>query len=292
MKCLIELISDEKPVLMANEVTRRFIECYKELRTYNDIRSDRQFCAALDYSPQSWIKILKGERDATIELIRVSMEIFGFNPVFLFSGIGPKFCENELQKDQEESPEQKEKKIIHIPVTAKAGYTDQINEPVYTENLRLYSLPLDYFRHGNFRSFEVEGDSMEPVLSGGDIVICSQLEDKSLWQSNIRNGYVYVVIFRDDILVKRVYNHIREEGKILLSSDNSGYPEIVRDIPEVYEIWLVKMRISSFAHSKVNLRQELTNQISEMQNLMKIQSERIVGMQAAMEKMLQKNRNL
>lgn len=274
---------------MASEITRRFIECYKDLKSYDKIKSDRQFCINLDYSPQSWQKILKGDRDVTIELIRTSILVFGFNPDYLFSGLGEKFasvCENKDIEIQD----QPERRIIHIPVTAKAGYLDQINDPVYTKNLKTYSLPLDYFSSGEFRSFEVEGDSMEPVLMDGEIIICTKVEDAVLWKNNIKSGYVYVIVLNNDIVVKRVFNRLKEENKLQLISDNPNYPDLIIDQEDIFEIWNVKMKISPFAHSKINLRQEMVNNYSDLQKTIKSQSEIIVKLHSVVEKMLQKYR--
>ena len=274
---------------MANEITKRFIECYKDLRSYERIKSDRQFCLSLEYSPQSWLKILKCERDVTIELIRNSIEKFGFNPDYLFSGQGEKF-KTCTENSPEIEPETCDKRIVHIPVTVKAGYIDQINDPVYQNSLKTYSLPMDYFNSGEFRSFEVEGDSMEPVLTEGEIIICTQLDDAVLWKHNIKSGYVYVVVLKNDIVVKRIFNRLKEEKKLQLVSDNPNYPDIIVDQEDIFEIWMVKMKISPFAHSKINLRQEIVNNYSDLNKTIKSQSEIIHRLQSVMEKMLQKNR--
>jgi hypothetical protein len=131
---------------------------------------------------------------------------------------------------------------------------------------------------------------MEPVLIQGEIVICTKLDDPALWCSNIKSGYVYVLIMKDDIVVKRVNNHLKSENKLQLCSDNSGYSDIILSLEDVFEVWLVKMKISPFAHSKINLRQELVGKYSELEKTIKMQSEMITGMQCTMEKMLQKNR--
>jgi phage repressor protein C with HTH and peptisase S24 domain len=276
---------------MASEITRRFIECYKDLKSYDRIKSDRQFCSNLGYSPQSWQKILKGERDVTIELLRTSISNFGFNPDYLFSGQGEKFRSYD-DNNQADISEHAERRIIHIPVTAKAGYLDQINDPVFSKSLRTYSLPLDYFSSGEFRSFEVEGDSMEPVLTDGEIIICTQLEDQVLWKNNIKSGYVYVIVLKNDLVVKRVFNRLKEENKLQLISDNPDYPDLIVDQEDVFEMWNVKMKISPFAHSKINLRQEMVNNYSELHKTIKSQSEIIANLHSVVEKMLQKNRLL
>ena len=274
---------------MSNDITKRFIECFRELKELNVIKSDRQFCLNLSYSPQSWLKILKCERDVTLDLLKKAAEIFDFNPEFLITGQGERF-RNRDSLVEFQAHEEINKTIVHIPITAKAGYADQFNNPVFARELKFYSLPMDYYRHGSFRSFEVEGDSMEPVLNNGEIVVCTKLDDQPLWQNNIKTGYVYVVITQNDIVVKRVINLLKDEKTLQLVSDNTNYPDIIVQQEDIHEIWLVKMKISPFAHSRVNLRQEMIENYSELKKTIKNQSEIIVRLNSVVEKILLKNR--
>jgi len=274
---------------MSNDITKRFIECFRELKELNVIKSDRQFCLNLSYSPQSWLKILKCERDVTLDLLKKAAEIFDFNPEFLITGQGERF-RNRDSLIEFQAHEEINKTIVHIPITAKAGYVDQFNNPVFARELKFYSLPMDYYRHGSFRSFEVEGDSMEPVLNNGEIVVCTKLDDQALWQNNIKTGYVYVVITQNDIVVKRVINLLKDEKTLQLVSDNTNYPDIIVQQEDIHEIWLVKMKISPFAHSRVNLRQEMIENYSELKKTIKNQSEIIVRLNSVVEKILLKNR--
>jgi len=274
---------------MSNDITKRFIECFRELKELNVIKSDRQFCLNLSYSPQSWLKILKCERDVTLDLLKKAAEIFDFNPEFLITGQGERF-RNRDSLIEFQAHEEINKTIVHIPITAKAGYADQFNNPVFARELKFYSLPMDYYRHGSFRSFEVEGDSMEPVLNNGEIVVCTKLDDQPLWQNNIKTGYVYVVITQNDIVVKRVINLLKDEKTLQLVSDNTNYPDIIVQQEDIHEIWLEKMKISPFAHYRVNLRQEMIENYSELKKTIKNQSEIIVRLNSVVEKILLKNR--
>lgn len=278
---------------MTKNVTVRFIECFKELKKSDNVSSDRQFCLKLNYTPQSWSKIKKLERSITVDLIRKATIIFKFNPVYIFTGVGDKFL-----KDEDPSlltiavDDNQNERILHIPVKAKAGYRDQFNDPVYLENLESFSLPGDYFKSGTHRSFEVEGDSMEPVLQNRDIIICSYVDDSALWKYNLRSGYVYVVITQNDIVVKRINNRINEDNCLELLSDNSDYPPIIVKIEDVKEIWSVKMKMSPFAHSKISLRQEMANNYSALHETIISQSEVIARLNKTVEKLLQKQRTL
>jgi len=277
---------------MVNNVTKRFIECFNVLKEKKLIKSSRQFCLSLNYTPQSWTKIQKGERAVTIELIRKAAILYKINPNYLFTGVGDKFMKTEdavvaIAVDQND-----EERILHIPLTAKAGYQDQFNDPVYLEDLDSYTLPSRYFKTGTFRSFEVEGDSMEPVLHQGEIIVCSYVDDSSLWKYNIKSGYVYVIVTNNDVVVKRVINRLKEENLLELESDNPDYAPIIVEAEEIKEVWSVKMKISTFAHSKISLRQEMDNKYSALNDIIRNQSDVIGRLNKTVEKLLQKQRIL
>jgi transcriptional regulator with XRE-family HTH domain len=72
-------------------VSQRFIKCHNKLRESKIIKSSRQFAIELDYLPQSLSEILNGRRDVTIEVIRKAVDLYRFNPTFLFTGEGDLF---------------------------------------------------------------------------------------------------------------------------------------------------------------------------------------------------------
>jgi transcriptional regulator with XRE-family HTH domain len=72
-------------------VSQRFIKCHNKLREAKTIKSSRQFALELDYLPQSLSEILNGRRDVTIEVIRKAVDIYRFNPTYLFTGEGDLF---------------------------------------------------------------------------------------------------------------------------------------------------------------------------------------------------------
>ena len=242
---------------MQSDITGRFIDCYRYLKEIDKIKSDRQFCFTLQYTPQSWNKILKGEREITLALLQNAVDKFDFNPSYILSGEGDlirRDCEN---KEQIKTGERN--RITHLPISAKAGFLEQINEQVFEHQLDSYDLPGHQFNFGEFRSFEVEGDSMEPTLYQGEIIICSKVEDPNLWKFNIKSGYVYVLVSKNDLVVKRIVNRLKDDNQLLLASDNSNYNDIILNSEDIKEIWMVKMKLTSFAHSKLNFKQEINS---------------------------------
>jgi len=73
----------------------------------------------------------------------------------------------------------------------------------------------------NLAVISVVGDSMEPYLSEGDLVMVD------LGVTSIQNNSVYVLQFGDSLLVKRV--QVKLDGEVIVKSDNPLYdPESFR----------------------------------------------------------------
>lgn len=263
---------------MNSIVTQRFIKCHDKLRNENRVRSSRQFALSLDYLPQSLSEILKGRRDVTIELLRKAVEKYKINPVYVYTGEGPMFMSEEdhqsfrlltIVTDGED-----DERIVHVPVPAQAGYAGELSNPAFIQDLPTYTLPDYKYKVGTHRSFDVAGDSMEPTLFEGDKVVCSFLEP-ALWESSLKDNYVYVVVTRADVLVKRVVNRIGEENKIELISDNNFYEPYSVGINKVREIWYVRARVSPFLPSPQNVQNILIEEIKELRKTIRQQSEMI-----------------
>jgi len=61
--------------------------------------------------------------------------------------------------------------ILMVNAKAAAGYPDNIRDQNWFEELPAFSIPLDRYQNASFRSFQVEGDSMLPVLKPGEWVL-------------------------------------------------------------------------------------------------------------------------
>lgn len=118
-----------------------------------------------------------------------------------------------------------------IPATAKAGYTQGYADSDYLASLPRIHLP--ELRHGNFRAFTIEGDSMPPIHSGF-IVIGKAVENKSGLTPTLR--YIFVTK-SEGILFKRLSGLNEREKRLMLSSDNPDYPTFDVKFEEILEIW-------------------------------------------------------
>lgn len=274
---------------MKSIVTQRFINCHDKLKEENRIRSSRQFALSLDYLPQSLSEILKGRRDVTIELIRKSVEEYKLNPVYLYTGEGPMFMSEEDHKSFRVltivTNGQEDERIVHVPVPAQAGYAGEQVDPTFIQDLPTFTLPDYKYKVGTHRSFDVSGDSMEPTLFEGDKVICSFLEP-TLWESAIKDNYVYVIITRADVMVKRVNNFLRDEKQLEVISDNTFYETSRINLGDIREIWYVRAKISPFLPSPQNIRNYLLDEIRELKQIIAAQGNLLSNLNASVEKIM------
>lgn len=274
---------------MNSIVTQRFVKCLKQLKTDSVVRSMRQFALSVDYLPQSLSEILKERRDVTIELLRKSVDAYKMNPVYIYTGEGPLFMTEEDHKSLRVltivTSAQDDERIVHVPVPAQAGYASEMANPTFIQDLPTFTLPDYKYKVGTHRAFDVAGDSMEPTLFEGDKVICSFLEP-TLWETSIKNNFVYVVVTRGDVLVKRCFNHLKEEKQLELHSDNSFYEPYRAGLGEIREIWYVRAKISPFLPSPQNISNILRDEMQELRKQLGNQNRMIELLNETMSKLV------
>ncbi|MBN8862181.1 MAG: LexA family transcriptional regulator [Sphingobacteriales bacterium] len=128
--------------------------------------------------------------------------------------------------------------IPFVPVKAAAGYLAGYADPEFVDELNTFTLPM--LSGGNYRAFEIIGDSMLPTPSGSVIVgeKIDNLED-------VKNGNAYIVISRHEgIVYKRIQKNGRSKSKITLVSDNPIYHPYTVNTDDVLEMWQAQMVIS------------------------------------------------
>ncbi len=146
--------------------------------------------------------------------------------------------------------------IQFVPVKAAAGYLAGYADPEFIDELNTFTLPM--LAVGNYRAFEIIGDSMLPTQSGS-VIVGEKLEDlESLKTSN-----TYIVISRNEgIVYKRVLRSNRTKNKLTMVSDNPVYEPYQLNTEDVLEVWQAQMIIA-----KANVQQRWdVNQLASLVN--------------------------
>jgi transcriptional regulator with XRE-family HTH domain len=153
-----------------------------------------------------------------------------------------------------------EELITFVPQKAAAGYLNGFSDTEYVEKLPQFRLP-QLPTGKTYRAFELNGDSMLPLESGTVIVgaFVGQLMD-------IRNGSTYILVTKSEgVVYKRVFNYLKESGKLFLVSDNSLYKPYEVHGADVVEAWEAKAFISTSFPTPKPTPQELTlDDLAEM----------------------------
>lgn len=242
---------------------------FKEVRETLDY-TQQNFAKALDIKG-STADIERGKSKITGGIVVTLMEKFQVNPLWLYG----KSTQKQLNTSINTSPKvltitpENNEGIVLVNVKAAAGYPHNIQDLDWYEELPAFTIPLPEYRNATYRGFQVEGDSMLPMLHPKEWVLSKAVENISM----LGNHVICVVVMHDSVLVKKVQKH---ENKELLSliSINPEYPPITINTHQIQEIWEVSSKISSeFDESAGNMalsqiQQSLTELKKEI-NLLK-----------------------
>jgi len=149
---------------------------------------------------------------------------------------------------------------IHlVPVKAAAGYLAGYADPEFLDELNTFTLPM--LASGNYRAFEIVGDSMLPTPSGS--VIVGEKVDN---MEDVKSNQTYVVVSRNEgIVYKRLMKNNKLKNKLTLISDNTAYQPYQVNSEDVLELWKAQLVIT-----KANMQQrwdvsQLANLVSNLQ---------------------------
>ena len=148
--------------------------------------------------------------------------------------------------------------IPFVPVKAAAGYLAGYADPEFVDELNTFTLPM--LSGGNYRAFEIIGDSMLPTPSGS-VIVGEKIEKLD----ELKNDSACIVVSRHEgIVYKRVQKNGRSKDKLTLVSDNPIYHPYTVRAEDVLEMWQAQMVIS-----KANQQQrwdmgQLANIVSDL----------------------------
>jgi len=130
-----------------------------------------------------------------------------------------------------------------VAIKAQAGYIKSYEQVDFMDGLEKYSLPPGINPTGAvWRYFEIDGDSMEPSLSAGDVVLATMVPVED-W-NDIKNFFVYIILTKDQLLIKRLYRKSNYEW-VMISDNEESYPQVLLKVEEVNQLWLFRRHIRS-----------------------------------------------
>jgi hypothetical protein len=125
-----------------------------------------------------------------------------------------------------------------VPVKAAAGYLAGYADPEFLDELNTFTLPM--LAPGNYRAFEIVGDSMLPTPSGS-VIVAEKIDSLE----NVKSNLTYIVVSRNEgIVYKRVMKNNKLKNKITLISDNTVFQPYTVNAEDILEIWKAEMVVS------------------------------------------------
>lgn len=233
----------------------------KNLKYLRKLRgwTQEEFAARLNIK-RSLLGAYEEERaEPRIEVLETVMEIFKLSlDELLLHKLGEEkngfLAKRRAQKLSAES-----NLIQFVPVKAAAGYLAGYADPEFIDELNTFTLPM--LGSGNFRAFEIIGDSMLPTPSGS-VIVCEKLDDFE----EVKSNNAYILVSRNEgIVYKRIVKNPKSKSKVTLVSDNSNYHPYTINTTDVLEVWR-----ATYVLSKVNAQprwdvNQLANLVSNLQ---------------------------
>ena len=149
--------------------------------------------------------------------------------------------------------------IPFVPVKAAAGYLAGYADPEFIDELNTFTLPM--LAGGNYRAFEIIGDSMLPTPSGS-VIVGEKIEKVD----DLKNDTACIVVSRHEgIVYKRIQRDGRSRNKLTLVSDNPVYHPYTVNTEDVLEMWQAQVVISrTNAMQRFDMSQ-LANVVTDLQ---------------------------
>ena len=205
--------------------------------------------------------------DPRLDVLEMIAEIFKLSLDELFLKDLSAESGSYLMKRRKQKMMSADRNVIHfVPVKAAAGYLSSYADSEFIDELNTFTLPM--LSGGNYRAFEIIGDSMLPTPSGSIIV-----GEKTESAEDIKSNNAYIVVSRSEgIVYKRVVKNAKLKGKLTLVSDNPTYRPYQVNAEDIAELWSAQVVIGKVAAQQrwdVNALANLVNNLSDQVSTLK-----------------------
>ncbi|MBC7866522.1 MAG: LexA family transcriptional regulator [Gloeobacteraceae cyanobacterium ES-bin-316] len=208
--------------------------------------------------------------DPRLEVLEIVADVFKLSLDELLLKDLSQQSASYLMKRRQQKMMTADRNIIHfVPVKAAAGYMAGYADSEFIDELNTFTLPM--LSGGNYRAFEIIGDSMLPTPSGSIIV-----GEKVDTMDDIKTNMAYIVISRNEgIVYKRIVKSNKVKNKVSLVSDNPSYQPYQVNTEDIIELWQAQVVIGKVTtqqrwdvNSLANLVNNLQDQVSTLKKKM------------------------
>lgn len=196
-----------------------------------------------------------------LEVMEAICHIFKLNlEDFLFKDLAETKGGTYLDRRRQLKMEAEVVEIRFVPVKAAAGYLAGYGDPEFVDELNTFTLPM--LGPGQYRAFEILGDSMLPTPSGS-VIVGEKIDDLE----EVKNSNTYVLLSRNEgVVYKRIMKNNRLKNKITLVSDNPQYEPYNVSTEDVLEVWkavYIMQKANAIPRWDVNQLAGMVNNLQE-----------------------------
>jgi phage repressor protein C with HTH and peptisase S24 domain len=180
---------------------------------------------------------------------RMFCRAYGVSEEYLIEGVGSPFDNDSPEAklyNMFMTGESRGGNILFTSVEAFAGAGSTASADSFgtKETNSFFAIP--GISGGNLVAFPISGNSMEPVISNGDIVICRELS--SLME--VRDNEIYAVRTKDNVWIKYVQVIKNKSGRVIqfkmISANYLEHDPFIEEVNEYTKLYKVIRRISQF----------------------------------------------
>ncbi len=168
---------------------------------------------------------------------------FGISEAYMLDGVGSPFDTEPVYNKRMVEASIPEGKIRFTSFEAFAGYAMDAGARALEEDSELFSLP--GLNQDGLVAFPINGNSMEPIITDGDVVICREVPSLK----NIKDSSIYAVKSNGNVWIKYIRPVIDGRGRTtalkLISANNLEHDPFVEEISDTTQIYRVIRRITA-----------------------------------------------
>lgn len=188
-------------------------------------------------------QFLSGKRCIAYKHARKLCNLYGINQDYMLHGIGEPFDDFVVSSPTRFAPDPTaSNQILYTNTASLANHGIPTNSFAY-EQAAFFSLPKLSAR--NLVAFDVEGHSMEPILSKGDIVVCEPVDDVN----SLKDNEIYAIRLNGQVWVKHIQKVKDSRGRVshldLLSANYLEHPPFREEVKGVINFYKVIKKITS-----------------------------------------------
>ncbi len=238
--------------------TNQTIKRFKQIREENHF-TQSDFAKVLQIK-NSTADIERGKTKISGKVVARLLQKFNINPLWLFGESDQKKIQlhlGDVSPKMVTIDSQNNENIVLVNVKAAAGYPHNVQDLDWYQQLPAFDIPLPEYRNATYRGFQVEGDSMIPVLEPKEWVISKAINNLSEVSSNT----ICVVVLEDSVVVKKIRKN-EDVSVITLISLNPEYLPYNIQAHQIVELWEVNSKLS------FNIDATNTTSIKQLQEAM------------------------